>query len=229
MGLTAEEIIRRTEDLLRGKSSYTLAKMKVTTPLWSIQYTLKSWEKGKDKALILILSPPKDKGTTFLKLKYSLKMYIPRVNRVIIIPPGMMGQPMLGSDFSYDDLVHETSITRDYQPRITGEETIDNTPCWVIELIPRKGHPVVYGKLIYYVGKDFIPRKIDFISKKGILLKTMYMKEIKKMGGRQIPTYYLVENKVKKGRKTEYWILEARFNIAIPDNLFTEAGMKRVR
>ncbi len=229
MTLSGELIIKKTEDLLRGKSSYMLAKMKVTTPLWTVEYKMKSWEKGKDKALIVILSPPKDKGTAFLKLKYSLKMYIPKVNRIIIIPPGMMGQPMLGSDFSYDDLVHETSITRDYEAKITGETTIDKLQCWVIELTPKKGHPVVYGKLIYYVAKDFIPRKVDFISKKGILLKTMYMSQIKRMGDRKIPTYYLIKNKVKKGRKTEYWIIDAKFNISIPDTLFSEIGMKRIR
>ncbi len=229
MPLSAEEIIRKTENLLRGKSSYTLAKMRVTTPLWTVEYKLKSWEKGKDRTLILILSPPKDRGTTFLKLKYTLKMYIPRVNRVILIPPGMMGQPMLGSDFSYDDLVHETSITTDYSARITGESVIDGVKCKEITLTPRPGHPVVYGKLLYYVGADFIPRKIRFISKKGVELKTMFLSEIKKLGGRRIPTYYLVKNLVKKGRKTEYWILDAKFDIPIPDSLFTEMGMKRIK
>ena len=224
------DIIKKTEDILRGKSFYSRIKLTVINPRWTINYEMEDWEKGKDKSFIYIHSPAKDRGTTFLKLKYSIKMFIPRVNRVILIPAGMMGQSMLGSDFSYDDMVHGNSISEDYESKVTGEAVVDNVKCYVVELTPKKDRAVVYGKLKYYVGeKDYIARKVEFISKKKKLIKVMLLTDIKKMNGRLIPTKYIITNLKKKGHKTIMRIIDAKYDINIPDSFFTEGNMKRKR
>jgi len=225
-----KDIIKRAEDVLRGDSFYSRVKLTVINPKWTVNYEMEDWEKGKEKSFIYIHSPAKDKGMTFLKLKYSIKMYIPRVNRVILIPAGMMGQSMLGSDFSYDDMVHGNSISEDYDSKVVGEEIVDEVKCFVVELTPKKGKAVVYGKLKYFIGeKDYISRKIDFISRKKKLIKEMYLTKIKKMNGKLIPTYYEITNLKKKGHKTIMEIVDSKYNINIPNSMFSEGNMKRKR
>ncbi|MDZ7606518.1 MAG: outer membrane lipoprotein-sorting protein [Cyclobacteriaceae bacterium] len=51
--------------------------------------------------------------------------WVPSIDRMIKLPPSMMMQSWMGSDFTNDDLVRESSVVRDYEHSVPVEETID--------------------------------------------------------------------------------------------------------
>ncbi len=227
--ITPEEIIKKVDDLLRGKSNVMTMQMIVTTPDWTRENTMKSWSLGTDKAFVKILSPAKDKDTRFLKLEYNLWMYIPRVEKVIKIPPVMMMESFMGSDFSYDDMVRESNMVKDYVPHLVGEDSIEHEPNYVLELIPKENAPVVYGKLKLWVRtKDLIPTREEFYNDKKEKIKVMIFRDIKKMGDRFIPTYWEMTNLKKKDHKTIIKIQEAQFNVKITPSIFTKRNLSRI-
>ena len=227
--VTPEEIVRKVDDLLRGKSNIMTMQMIVTTPDWTRENTMKSWSLGTDKAFVKILSPAKDKDTRFLKLEYNLWMFIPKVEKVIKIPPVMMMESFMGSDFSYDDMVKESSIVKDYVPHLVGQDTIEQEENYVLELVPKPDAPVIYGKLKLWVRtKDLIPAREEFYNEKKEVIKVMVFTGIKKMGGRFIPTYWEMTNLKKKDHKTIIRIQEAQFNIKINPSVFTKRNLSRI-
>ena len=125
MAQDAREIIQRAEDKLRGASSFSEMKMTVVRPDWSREVTMKSWSIGRDFSLILITGPARDKGVAFLKREREIWNWQPTIDRTIKMPPSMMMQSWMGSDFTNDDLVRESSILRDYNHELVGTETIE--------------------------------------------------------------------------------------------------------
>lgn len=226
--LTATEMVRRYDRLLRGETNQWQIEMVVKTPRWERGYRMASWMAGERKTLIRVLAPKKSEGQGFLKLDLSLWMYLPTVERTIMIPPSMMLQDFLGSDFSYDDLVKAGRAVDDYTHQVLREETLDGTKTWVIELTPKPEAPVVYGKLILWLRfGDSMPVRQEFYDEGGALLKTIHYSEVRQFNDRAIPTRWHLVNEIKKGNTTELRILDARFNLPLPDGLFTQRRLER--
>ena len=132
--------------------------IKIIRPKWKKEMVMKGWSIGDEYFVSLVLSPAKEKGTVFLKRGNEVWNYIPSIERTIKLPPSMMMQNWMGTDFTNDDLVQRSSVTNDYSNSIIGEQTIDGLDCWIIELIPKEDAPVVWGKLIMWIDKnDYMP------------------------------------------------------------------------
>ena len=142
----------------------------------------------------------------------------------------MMLQSWMGSDFTNDDLVRQSSIVDDYTHKIIGEETYNNYLCYKIELTPKPEAGVVWGKIIMLVSKkDYLQLKLDYYDEDDILVKTMQGSKIKKLGGRTIPTYWEMIPVDKPGQKTVMEYTELEFNKKLDQSFFSQQNMKRVR
>ena len=149
----AKEIVAKANELIRANSSYAEISMSIIKPTWSRDMKMKVWSLEPEYALILITEPAKEKGMVTLKRKKEVWNWVPNVNRVIKIPPSMMMQSWMGSDFTNDDLVRQSSIVEDYTHAIIGEEEVDGYECYKIELIPKPEAGVVWGKIITWISK----------------------------------------------------------------------------
>ncbi len=228
--MTAKEIVDKADQKLKGESSYAEMKMTVVRPSWEREMQLKSWSKGDDLALILITAPARDKGTAFLKRDLELWNWQPTIYRTIKMPPSMMMQSWMGSDFTNDDLVKQSSIVTDYHHKLLGEEEIDSRMCYKIELIPKEDAAVVWGKIIVWIDKEeFMQLKTEFYDEDGYLVNTMYGKEVKELGGKILPSIMEVIPEDEEGHKTviEYKSLE--FDQSFKDQFFSVQNLKRVK
>ena len=117
----AKEIVRHADEKVRGKSSRGELTMKIVRPTWTREMSLKMWSKGTEMALVLVTAPARDKGTASLKRKKEIWNWQPSIDRVIKLPPSMMMQSWMGSDFTNDDLVKESSIVTDYNQKIVND------------------------------------------------------------------------------------------------------------
>lgn len=230
MAQTAREIVMKSDELIRAKSSYTELKMAVIKPDWSREMEMKVWSLEPDYALVLITAPAKDKGTVTLKRQKEVWNWIPSVHRVIKIPPSMMMQSWMGSDFTNDDLVRQSSIVEDYEHSLIGEEETAGYLCWKIQMIPKPEAGVVWGKIIMWVSKEgYMQLQADYYDEDEYLVKTMKGSAIKKMGGRVIPSHWEMIPLDKPGNKTVMDYLEIEFNIKTDESFYSQQNMKRVR
>ncbi len=225
----AKEIIARADAKSRGSYLEQELRMTITRPEWERALTMKSWSKGTEYSLVLITAPAKEKGQVFLKRKKEMWNWIPAIERLIKIPPSMMMQSWMGSDFTNDDLVKESSIVHDYTQSLMGNETIDGATCWRIELVPKPDAPVVWGKVISWVDKNYNQRKLEYYDEEGDLVNTMYLSKIKQMNDREIPTRMEMVPAGEKNKRTVVEVLSAIYEKSIPDSYFSIQNMKVVR
>ncbi|NNF36683.1 MAG: outer membrane lipoprotein-sorting protein, partial [Saprospiraceae bacterium] len=226
----AEDIIRKADEKVRGVSSKSTITMKIVRPSWTREMTMKAWSKGDELSIILVTAPARDKGIAFLKRDQELWNWQPTINRIIKMPPSMMMQSWMGSDFTNDDLVKESSIIKDYTHRILGEEEIVGRLSYMIELIPKENAPVVWGKIISWIDKkDFLQLKSEMYDEDGFLVNTMYGKNIKMLGGKLLPALLEVIPADEDGHMTQIEYNELEFDISIESSFFSTKNLKRVR
>jgi outer membrane lipoprotein-sorting protein len=226
LGLTAAQI--KADELMRGDTNYGRYEMTITTPHWQRTLKLQAWAQGKRKSFIHITYPAKERDITFLKIDYNLWNYLPKIERVIKIPPSMMMQSWMGSDFTNDDLVKESSLVDDYDHRLMGVEMLGDEKAYKLELIPKPNAPVVWGKIVFWARKeDCVPLREEFYSERGELKRVMTLSEIKKMHTRIIPTRWEVRSLAKPGHVTVLRVKDMEFDLPIPDEVFTLKNLKR--
>ena len=212
----AKEIVAKANDLIRATSSFTEITMTIIKPTWSREMTMKVWSLEPEYSLILLTEPAKDKGSVTLKRKKEVWNWIPSVNRVIKLPPSMMMQSWMGSDFTNDDLVRQSSIVEDYTHAIIGEEELGGYDCFKIDLIPKPEAGVVWGKIITWISKKgYMQLRSDHYDEDMQLIKSMIGSDIKKMGGRTIPAHWEMIPIDEPGQKTvmQYKNMEFTQNI----------------
>lgn len=222
----AKALVEQMIDRLRGHVNISLHEMTVKRPSWSRTMKLKSWDDRKNKKVFIrILEPPKDQGTAFLRIGYNLWSYLPKVEKIMKIPPSMMLQAWMGSDFTNDDLVKESSYVDDYTHKILTEEKKEGKSITQIELIPKENAPVVWGKVLIWLWKEEqLPLEQSFFDEKGKLIKSLKFSDFKKMDGVLFPCLWEMKNMTKEGEST---ILKTSFidfdpSPPIPDSVFTQ-------
>lgn len=226
----ASEIVRKTEDKLRGEQSYSELSMTIVRPRWERTIALKSWSRGTKNSLILITSPARDKGTVYLKKGKEIYNWIPSIERNVKLPPSMMSQSWMGSDFTNDDLVNESSLVRDYQHTLLEEVDLDGRKAWKIELIPNENAAVVWGKVILHIDqKEYIHLRTEFYDEEMDLVNIMEAKEIKELGGKTLASVLIMNPVDKEGHKTIMRYQSLDFDVNIPREYFTTQYMKRIR
>ena len=225
---SAREIVNRVETLLWGKTVQGEYEMTITTPRWQRTLALRAWMERPRRSFIRILAPAKEKGIGSLRIGAEMWNYLPNVERTIKIPPSMMLQPWMGSDFTNDDLVKQSSVIDDYTSKILREELAGGAPAYVLELIPKPDAAVVWGKILYWVRKsDFIPVKEQFYDERGALVRVMSFSEIRPMGGRTIPTKWEIRPSDKPENSTTILVKSAVYDRPVDPEIFTQRNLQK--
>ncbi|MGE0772603.1 MAG: outer membrane lipoprotein-sorting protein [Cyclobacteriaceae bacterium] len=227
---TALEIVKRSNDKMQGNSNKSEMTMTIVRPDWQRQVTMKGWALGTEYSLILITGPARDKGQAFLKRDQEMWNWQPSIDRVVKLPPSMMLQSWMGSDFTNDDLVKESSVVEDYSHTLKGDTTINGLSCYKVELIPKPDAPVVWGKVLAYIDKkEYNQLLVKYYDEEEELINTLVLSDIRNMDGRMLPTKLEMIPADNPRQKTviEYQNLE--FDIGLKPDFFSMQNMKRVR
>ena len=226
----ATSIVKNANELLRSKSSYSELTMEVIKEDWSRAFSMKVWAIEPDFALVLITAPASDKGSVTLKRQQQVWSWIPTIRREIKIPPSMMLQSWMGSDFTNDDLVRQSSIVEDYNHSIISSEEYAGYDCYKIQLNPKPDAGVVWGKILSWITKDGnMEIKAEYYDEDNYLVKSMLGSNIKQLGGRTIPTHWEMIPEDKPGQKTVMDYEAIEFNTKFKQSFFSKQIMKRVR
>jgi outer membrane lipoprotein-sorting protein len=228
--ISASEIVKMANDKANGITSQGTMKMTIVRPDWSREVTMKTWSKGTQYYMIYITEPVRDKGQVFMKRDQDMWNWMPSINRMIKLPPSMMGQSWMGSDFTNDDLVRLNSIIEDYTHQIVGSEKIEGFDCYIIELLPKPEAAVVWGKIKLWISKnDYYELKGEYFDEDGKLVNDMTASDIRQMGDRKLPSKTVMTPDDKPGNQTILEMVDVVFNKPIDDSFFSQQNMKNVR
>ncbi len=228
----AREIVKKADEQRLGEtSSITVMSMVIKRPTYERNLAFKSWSKGTQYAMTLVTDPVQEKGQTFLKREKEMWNWNPRISRMIKLPPSMMSQGWMGSDFTNDDLLRESSIVKDYTHTLIATEEIEGNACYKIQLTPLEDAAVVWGKLIMWITSDgnYIQLKVEYYDEDGYLIKTELGHNITEMDGRMLPKQFEIIPAAKPQQRTVVTIESVKFNEPINDAFFSQQNMKRLR
>jgi hypothetical protein len=227
--LKAKEILRQIDDMWRGTSSHSILAMQVKTAHYTRDMRMEGWSKGKDKTLVRILSPLKEKGAATLKSGNEIYSYLPKTDRTIKLTSGMMMGSWMGSHFTNDDLVKESRMENDYIPTISFEGKRDGQDVIEFTLIPRPDAPVVWGKIVAIVLADgYMPLKYFYYDEDMKIARTMTFSRFEMLAGKIRPKVMRVVPADKPDEYTELVYEQLELNVTLEDEFFSLSGLKRM-
>jgi outer membrane lipoprotein-sorting protein len=229
--LTPREIIQKADQKFNGeKTSMAVMSMTIVRPTWERTIEFKNWTSGRDYALTLITAPAKEKGQTFLKRENEMWNWNPTISRLIKLPPSMMSQGWMGSDYTNDDILKESSVVNDYEHELIGEEELDGRLCYKIKMLAKEEAAVIWGYQIRWIDKkDFLFLKSELYDEDGYLVRTETGSELKLMDGRLVTSRIELVPAEEEGQMTIIEMKEMKFNAPIKESFFSQQSMKRVR
>ncbi|MDX2440612.1 MAG: outer membrane lipoprotein-sorting protein [Desulfobacterales bacterium] len=225
----ARTIVKEGFNYMRGKSSFSVVDMTIHRPDWERKMTIEAWTKGLKNSLFRIIAPAKDKDNGTLKRGREMWMYNPKVNRVIKLPPSMMSQAWMGSDFSNNDLSKTDSLIDEYIHTITGTQTHDGKKVYLIKSIPKPDAPVVWGMQKLKIREDHVFLAQEFYDEDLKLVKAMTTFKIRMLGGKMFPKVWRMQKADVTDEYTELNYKELSFKKNLKDSLFTISNLKNPR
>ncbi len=227
-GPTVEQLLQKTDDLMRGESSEGKTTMRVKTARWDRTMTMQSWSEGTQKTLIQILSPPKERGTATLKVENNIWNYLPKVDRTIKVPGSMMSGSWMGSHFSNDDLVRNSRFSDDYTCEFLEKPAGRSEGHYVIKCIPKPEAPVVWGKVVIKIrAVDELVDESTFYDEDDKAVRTFTYDDIGDIGGRILPRRMTVVPADKPDEFTQITYDELKFDVKHPERLFTLQALRK--
>lgn len=222
----ARALLDKTDDMHRGESSHSKVTMHVKTARWDRTLTIEGWAQGEERSLMKILAPAKEAGMATLKVDDNIWNYLPKVDRTMKVPAGMMSGSWMGSHFTNDDLVKESRMADDFTFDLTAEPAADGSGEFVIECLPKPDAPVVWGKVVVKLRADEQPTEITYWDEDGALVRTMSFSDYQEIGGRMVAGKMRLVPADEPDEFTEVSYDTIEFGVEIPESTFTLQALK---
>jgi outer membrane lipoprotein-sorting protein len=187
----------------------------------------RTWTSGENKSFTEYVYPVREQGTKMLKLENQLWIYSPSSDRIIQIAGHMLRQSLMGSDLSYEDLMEDKSLTKHYNAEVTGSEKIGDRLCWVVKLTAFDPEVAYQGIRLWVDQQRNVPLKEEMYAKSGTLLKRTELSDVVNLNGRWFPKKIVFKDVLKEGEGTEFIMDDIKFNVTIPDYIFSKANLKK--
>jgi len=224
---TGKEILEKIDKNMASKSTISTSKMLIHGARQTRTIEAKSWGMGDEKSFTEYLAPAREKGTKMLKLEDKLWIYSPGSDRTIQISGHMLKQSLMGSDLSYEDMMDNVELLKDYDAAVIGSEVVEERDCWIVELQAKTAEVNYQIRKVWVDKVRYIPLKEELYAKSGKLLKRMELFDITKIDNRWYPKKIVFKDMLKKGLGTEFIIDEIEFDKEIPEYLFTKAALRK--
>ena len=222
-----DALLQHLDDLYRSKSSIARIEIDVTTTRSTRNMRLRAWTRGEEEVLVLIEAPPRDAGTATLRVGDNLWNYLPKIARTIRVPPAAMLGSWMGTDFTNDDLVKESSLRKDFTGRI--DRRSDAPPGWWLRLDVKPGVVGRWARIDLLVSDERLPIEERHYDRKGRLARTMYFDDVTMLGGRKLPAHIVLVPADSVAQRTEMRYLEVEFDVSLSDDTFSLSRLERTR
>ena len=224
---TIEELLDAVDDANRGTSSHSKISMHVKTQRYERTMSMEAWSRGTEETLVRITAPAKDAGVCTLMVEENIWNYLPKVDRTMKVPSGMMSGSWMGSHFSNDDLVKETRLSEDYNATLKSAPSKSADGMWHINLIPKPDAPVVWGHLEMIIHPDKYPVKTTYFDEDGTAMRRMDFTDVKPNGNRHAPMRMTLTPLEKEGEFTELVYETLELDVELDERIFTVQSLRR--
>jgi hypothetical protein len=222
-----DDVVKHLDELYRYESSHAVMTMTVVRDRGTRELTLESWSRGEEEALIVIRAPSREAGTATLRTRDGLWNYAPRADRLIRIPTGLLSEAWMGSHFTNDDLIRDTSYDEDYTSELSWTRR-DGTRYLQVTMTPRPDAPVVYTRIVFLLSPDdWVPHVAEYFDE-GRLMRTMRFEDVRTVSGRRLPMRMVLQPENRPNERTEMRYDRLEFDIPVDADLFTQRGLRRV-
>lgn len=224
--ITAQDIVKRIDELYRSGSSHAEVEMEIVTPHWTRTLDMEMWTRTMEKTFVRIRAPKKEKGVATLRIENEMWNYLPKTNKVIKVPPSMMMGSWMGSDFTNDDLVKEFTLLEDYTFEMMEPEDADPDLLYV-RATPRPDLPVVWARIETAVRRaDYLPVWDQYYDEHNRPMRRAEYSDIREFSGKMLPGTMSMVPQTKEGHRTvvRYHVLE--LDIAVSDELFSLRNLR---
>jgi len=224
----AAAVTRMLDELWRANASHARLTMAVTTGRGNRELKLESWSSGSELVLVVVRAPAREAGVATLRTEEGLWSYAPRADRLIRVPAGLLADGWMGSHFTNDDLVRESSYQEDYDAKLGwmnegGQRLIQLT------LTPKPGAPVVYTRIEFRIEPGtLVPLRADYFDG-NTPVRQMNFSKVRNVGGKAVPHLLqlipLDRKHVGEQTTLEYDTLET--GVTVDAQLFSKQGLRR--
>lgn len=159
------------------------------------EYTMFTVKKGLDKVASLFIAPASENGRSTLRLGDNMWLYIPNVGKPIRITSL---QSVVGGVFNNADI-----LQLDYAAEYNVEKLEEKGSSYLLSL-KAKTKTVAYDRLEITADKaKKLPQQIACKTADGMLIKTLYFKDVKDFGGGIVrPAVIETDSPLYKGYKS---------------------------
>lgn len=219
-----DDLLKHIDALWRGQTSHALMTMTVKTARYQRTMSLEAWSMGAERSLVVIRQPLKDRGVATLKVEANIWNYLPRIDRVTKVPSSMMSGTWMGSHFTNDDLVKESTFSDDYvaQRVPQGDDTLIK-----ISATPKMNAHVVWGRVLLWIHlTEFYPKKIEYFDEQDRLVRTLHFDQVTRVGERIIPMRLRLQPSEHPDESTEIVYQSIDFDVPIQERFFSLQNLK---
>ncbi len=220
-----DALLQHLDDLYRSRSSVARIEIEVVNPRSTRTMRLKAWTRGEEEVLVVIEAPPREAGTATLRVGQNLWNYLPRISRTIRVPPAMMLGSWMGTDFTNDDLVKESSLRKDFASRI--DRRSDDPPGWWLALEVKPGVVGRWARIELLVSDERLPVEERHFDRKGRLARTLRFTAVQELGGRRLPSTITLVPADAEGQRTEMRYLDVQFDVPVGADTFSLSRLER--
>lgn len=226
--IEVDELIRHIDRLWRGETSRASMTMAVKTQRYQRTMSMEAWSRGNDYSLVVIQNPIKDRGIATLKVKENIWNYLPKINRVTKVPSSMMSGSWMGSHFTNDDLVQESTFEDDYISSITFEGAQNGQLIYELTSVPKPNAAVVWGKVVMQINQNNLsPYRALYYDEENKLIRTMLFDELKQIGKRTVPMRMTLQPEDKPDESTVITYNDIAFEVPLEESFFSLQNLQR--
>jgi hypothetical protein len=223
---SADEWWNYSDDQMRGDRTRAQIEMTIKTPNWTRTLEIESDVEGKKEALSTILSPAKEKGIRTLRVENNMWNYFPKLKRKVAVSSSMLLASWMGSDFTNDDILKASSMSKDYSHKFMPDEIWEGQKMRVIDNLAKSDSKVMWPRIVTLSDKkDCLPRVSRYYDKENNLKRELTMTEVKKFDGHLVPTVWKMKPMNDKTKETTIIYRAVDFKVKFPTGHFSQKSL----
>lgn len=215
----ADQLLARLDRNETSSSAHTVGTITVEDRFGTKVSAFESWSQGSDRSLV-VFTAGEEKGQKILRLKDTIYVSYPEADKPVKIQGAALKDSVAGSDFSYEDMAGDRSLTSRYTPKVVGQETLAGEPCVILELRAKKTG-LAYPLLKVWVSPAGDGRKVEKYSQNERLLKTQEVLAVTQVAGRTVATKLALSDALKGKSKTVFEVSKIELDLAVPAAKFS--------
>jgi len=220
--LTGLQILKKMEDNSYAETMVYTGEFVINKGDRTFVKTFKGSSVGDEKAFVEFTNR-EDFGVKYLKIEDEL--WIAEDEDVIKISGHLLKRSIMGSDFSFEDMMESQKLSEMYEVTIDGEGKTGDEMCYILDLESDK-EDAPYARQKIWVGKEnFVPYKYEFYALSGRLMKSAEVLETRKIKGKDFPVKIKMIDELRKGSSTVFELKDLKLNVKIPEGTFSRQNL----